>query len=72
MWALAFGPFVNLPMLKADKALMMALAERWSPITRTFNLPMGEIGIPPIDFYMMIGLSMDNVPPPTTDDFDTE
>lgn len=62
-----FGPFLNLSSLKADKSLLMALAERWSPMTRTFHLPMREIGLPQmrkiglpqIDIYMMTGLSMD-------------
>lgn len=33
---------------------------------------MGEIGIPPVDFLMMIGLSMDGTPPPSTDDDNVE
>lgn len=67
---MGFGPFLSLPVLKANKALMMALAKRWSPVIRTFHLPMGEIGLPPIDFFMMTGLSMNITPPPTNDDFD--
>lgn len=59
-------------MLKIDKALMMAPVERWLFVTRTFHLPMGEIGMLPIDFYMMIDLSMDGTLPPTTDNFDVE
>lgn len=31
---------------------------------------MGEIGLPPIDFFMMMGLSMDGMPPPSSDNFD--
>lgn len=50
---MGFGPFLSISLLKADKALMMALAERWSLITCTFYLPMGEIGLRPIDFYMI-------------------
>ncbi len=44
--AMGFGHFLTLPMLPADKALPMALMERWSPITRTFHLPMGRSGCP--------------------------
>lgn len=47
----------------------MALAKRWSPITQTFHLSMGEIRVPPIDFFMMMGLSIDSAPPPSKDDF---
>lgn len=55
---MGFEPFLSIPLLKADKALLTALAERWSPITRTFHLPMGEIGLPPNNFYMMTHLPM--------------
>lgn len=39
---------------------------------RTFHLPMGEIDLPPIDLFMMTGLSIDDMPPPSSDDFDPE
>lgn len=42
----------------------MVLVERWSPITHTFYLPMGDIGVPLIDFYMMTPLPMEEKPPP--------
>lgn len=61
---MGFGPFLSIPLLKADKALLMALAKRWSPITRTFHLPMGEIGLAPTDFFMMTRLPMGGEPPP--------
>lgn len=70
--ALGFGPFLSLPMLKANKALMMALVERWSLITQTFHLPMGENDMLFIDFYMMTDLSIDGTPPITTNDFDAK
>lgn len=57
-------------MLQADRALLMALIERWSPITHTFHLPMREISVPTTDFLMMTGLSMDGTPLPSSDDFD--
>lgn len=60
---LGFGPFLSIPLLKADKALLMALAKRWSPITRTFHLPMGEIGVTLTDFYMMTWLFVGGAPP---------
>lgn len=31
---------------------------------------MREIGKPPVDLFMMTGLSIDGMPPPTIDDFD--
>lgn len=68
--AMGFAHFLTLSMVPADKALLMAFAERWSPITRTFHLPAGEIGVPPINFFMMSGLSMDGTPPPSSEDFD--
>lgn len=68
--ALGFGCFLTLLMLPADKALLMALAERWSPITQTFHLSVGEIGVPPINFFMMIELSVASTPPPNLEDFD--
>lgn len=30
---MGFEPFLSIPLLKADKGLLMALSERWSPIT---------------------------------------
>lgn len=51
---------------------MMALAKRWSLVTCTFHLPMGEIGLPPIDLFMMTDLSMDGTPPPSSNNFDLE
>lgn len=68
--AMGFGPSLSLLVLQADRALLLTLANRWSPITRTFHLPMGEIGVPSIDFFMMIRLSMDGTPPPSSEDFD--
>lgn len=67
---MGFGRFLTLPMVPADKALLMALVERWFPITRTFYLLVGEIGVPSIDFYMMTGLSMGGTPPSSSEDFD--
>lgn len=72
LWAMGFSHFLSLPVLKADKALMMALAERWSLSMHTFHLPMGEIGLPPIDLFMMTGLSIYGMPPPSLDDFNLE
>lgn len=54
---------LGIPLLKADKALLMALVERWSPISCTFHLPLGEIGLNPTDFYMMTRLLMRGDPP---------
>lgn len=65
-----FWPFLSLLMFLADKALLMALMKRWSPITQTFHLPMGEIGVPPIELFMMTGFSMGGTPPPSSEDFD--
>lgn len=67
--AMGFGHFLSLPVLQVDRALLMALVERWSPVTYTFHLPMGEIEMPPIDFFMMSGFSMDGTPTPSSDDF---
>ena len=51
---MGFGPFLTLLVLKADRVLITALTERWSPMTCTFHFPPSEIGMPPIDFYMML------------------
>lgn len=59
-------------MVKVDQIHMMALVERWLPVTCAFHLPMGEIGMPPIDFYMMMGLPMGGTPPLPTDELDLE
>lgn len=57
-------------MVSTNKALLNALVERWSPITQTFHLLVGEIGVSPIDLYMMTGLAMDGTPPPSLEEFD--
>ncbi len=59
---LGFGPFLSIPLLKADKALLMALAERWSPDHPHLHLPTGEIGVTLTDFYMMTRLPVGGVP----------
>lgn len=53
---MGFGPLLSIPLLKANKALLMALVERWSPL--------GEIGLTPTNFYMMTCLPMGCDPPP--------
>lgn len=68
--AMGFGCFLTLPMVPADKALLMAFAERWSPITWTFHLLIAEIRMTPMNFFMMTGLSMGGTPPPSLEDFD--
>lgn len=68
--AMGFSRFLTLLMVLIDKALLMAFVERWSPITWTFHLHLGEIGMTPIDFFMMTGLSMGGTPPPSSEDFD--
>ena len=55
---MGFRPFLGILLLKVDKTLLMALVERWSSITYTFHLPMGEIGLTPTDFYIMTRLPM--------------
>ncbi len=37
-----------------------------------FSFAHGEIGMPPIDFYMMMGLPMGGTPPLSTDELDLE
>ena len=54
------------------KALLMALTERWSTNTWNFHLPVGEIRVPPIDFFMMTRLSMDGTHPQSLEDFDAD
>lgn len=39
-------------------------------MTCTFHLPLEEIGIPPIDFYMMAGLLIGDTPPLSTNELD--
>lgn len=70
VWAMGFGCFLTLPMVLVNKALLMAFVKRWSPITRTFHLPAGEIGLTSVDFFMMMGLSMGGTPTPSSKDFD--
>lgn len=67
---MGFGPFLTLPVLKADRVLMTTLAERWSPVTCAFHLPMGEIGMPPVDFYKMTGLPIGGTPSLLPDELD--
>lgn len=67
---MGFGCFLTLPMVLVDKALLMAFMERWSPITLAFHLLVGEIRLPPIDLFTMMGLSMGGTPPPSSEDFD--
>lgn len=67
---MGFGCFLSLPIVPANKALLMALVERWSPITWTFHLLVGEILVPPINFFMMTRLSMDGTPPMSLEEFD--
>lgn len=55
---MGFEHFLSILLLKEDKAMLIVLAERWSPITHTFHLPMGEIGLPSTDFYMMMHFPM--------------
>lgn len=69
---MGFSHFLTLPMVSADKALLMALVERWSPITQTFHLLAEEIGVPPIDLFMMTGLAMDGARPPSSEEFNAE
>lgn len=69
---LGFGPFLSLLVLKANKALMMTLAERWLLITQTFHLPIRETGMPPINFFMMTSFLMDDTPPPSTNKANVE
>lgn len=65
MKAMGFSHFLSLLVLQADRDLLVALVERWSSITRTFHLLMGEIGMLLIDFFIMTGLSIDGTPPPS-------
>lgn len=52
--------------------LPMALVERWSPITQSFHLPAREIGVPPINMFIMTGLSIDGTPPPSSEEFNAK
>lgn len=70
--AMGFGRFLTLLMVPADKALLMALVERWSPITPTFHLPVGEIRVPLINLFMTIRLDIDGKPPPSSEEFNAE
>lgn len=38
--------------------LVSALTERWWDTTNTFHLPVGEMTMTPLDFYMITGLSV--------------
>lgn len=69
---LGFGPFLSLPVLKADRVLMTTLVKRWSPVTYAFHLPMVDMGMSPIDFYMMTGLSIGGTPSLSTDELDLD
>ncbi|KAF5180551.1 hypothetical protein FRX31_029862 [Thalictrum thalictroides] len=42
----------------ADNQILFALLQRWWPTTHTFHLPVGEVGITPLDFTMLSGLTV--------------
>lgn len=69
---MGFGSFLTLPVLKVDRILMTALAKRWLPVTCTFHLPMGEIGMPLIDLYMMSRLPIGGTLPLSIDELDLD
>ncbi|KAF5196723.1 hypothetical protein FRX31_013690 [Thalictrum thalictroides] len=54
--ATPFGPLVSLTPIRMDWQLLFALLERWWLTTHTFHLPLGELGLTPLDFTMITGL----------------
>lgn len=55
-----FGEFLALPRFAhVDRCLVEALTERWWPTTHTFHFPDFELGLTPLDFYMLTGIEVD-------------
>ncbi|XP_043693041.1 protein MAINTENANCE OF MERISTEMS-like [Telopea speciosissima] len=58
-WVVEAG-FEDLALLQTrsfDMSLAQALAERWWPTTHTYHLPMGEMTITPLCYFLYTGLS---------------
>ena len=63
-----FRDFLDLPRFAhVDRCLVEALSERWWPTTHSFHFPDFELGLTPLDFYMLTGIEVgrpDRVPVP--------
>ncbi|XP_043687450.1 protein MAIN-LIKE 2-like [Telopea speciosissima] len=56
------GHIATCPIRELDSLTVRALVERWWPSTHTFDLPLGEVTITPLDFYMIMGLPFGGAP----------
>ncbi|KAF6149247.1 hypothetical protein GIB67_026103 [Kingdonia uniflora] len=54
---MGFEEFVSIKTGNSDNRLIHALVERWWPSTHTFHFPYGDLGVTPLDFVMLMGIS---------------
>ncbi|KAF6137217.1 hypothetical protein GIB67_030981 [Kingdonia uniflora] len=54
---MGFVKFCSINAGNSDNRLIHALVERWWPSTHTFYFPCGELGLTPLDFVMLMGIS---------------
>nr|XP_009612629.1 protein MAIN-LIKE 2-like [Nicotiana tomentosiformis] len=54
--------FIEIDRLQFDRALIMAMIERWRPETHMFHLPIGEATIMFEDVEVLFGLPVDGLP----------
>ncbi|XP_058217451.1 protein MAINTENANCE OF MERISTEMS-like [Rhododendron vialii] len=63
--AAGFGPFVQLlTVVRVDRVVLTALAERWWDTTNTFHFWFGEMTVTPLDFAAITGLRVGGDPIP--------
>ncbi|KAF6164552.1 hypothetical protein GIB67_025378 [Kingdonia uniflora] len=54
---MGFEEFFTIKTGNSDSRLIHALVELWWPSTHTFYFPYGELGVMPLDFVMLMGIS---------------
>ena len=65
MEAAGFGPFILLlTVVRVDRAVLTALAERWWDTTNTFHFQFEEMTVTPLDFAAITGLRVGGEPIP--------
>ena len=54
-----FCDFLDLPRFAhVDRCLVEAISERWWPTTHTFHFSDFELGLTPLDFYVLMGIEI--------------